>query len=291
MPALFLLGRPQRRRGRRRRLAWGCRTQAHATGLEVFLEAVGLEQVGESERADIAAAGPDLALQIGDDDAYFLQTIAGAQQFIPHPFPIEGQPQALARQFAVEAVRLGDAGRASIERLAEASSRIGEIVDLIRSIAEQTNLLALNATIEAARAGAAGRGFAVVAGEVKSLAAQTGKATGTITEQIAGMQRQAQEAAADIARIAETIRTLDAAQARLREADAEQQRLAGEISQAAGQAAERTGSIAGSVRAVAEATRVSASRIGEVVAAAGELHRLAGGLAAARERARQMLGA
>ena len=54
---------------------------------------------------------------------------------------------------------------------------LGEVVDAIAGIAAQTNLLALNATIEAARAGDAGRGFAVVAREVKSLAADTRRAT------------------------------------------------------------------------------------------------------------------
>ncbi len=65
----------------------------------------------------------------------------------------------------------------TMSELGGAANRIGEVIGLIQAIAGQTNLLALNATIEAARAGEAGRGFAVVAAEVKSLAAQTARAT------------------------------------------------------------------------------------------------------------------
>src|SRR4029077_5400126 len=72
---------------------------------------------------------------------------------------------------------------------------------LIQAIAGQTNLLALNATIEAARAGAAGKGFAVVASEVKSLAAQTSKAT----EEIAGQVGAIQSAVADAAQAIEQV--------------------------------------------------------------------------------------
>ncbi|QFU15687.1 methyl-accepting chemotaxis protein [Microvirga thermotolerans] len=76
----------------------------------------------------------------------------------------------------------------SMAALSAATSQIDEVAGLIRSIAAQTNLLALNATIEAARAGEAGKGFAVVASEVKTLAAQTTRATEDIARQIEAVQ-------------------------------------------------------------------------------------------------------
>jgi len=102
-----------------------------------------------------------------------------------------------------------------ITGLAQSTSRIDDVVGLIRSIAEQTNLLALNATIEAARAGNAGRGFAVVASEVKALATQTAKATEDITQQISEVQSSTEQAVERIKSIASIMTDVSAVTAEI----------------------------------------------------------------------------
>jgi methyl-accepting chemotaxis protein len=104
-----------------------------------------------------------------------------------------------------EAVSGIHAANGTMDGLAEAARRIGEVVQLINDIAGQTNLLALNATIEAARAGEAGKGFAVVASEVKTLANQTARATDEIAQQIAGIQSISAEAVDTIRSVGQTI--------------------------------------------------------------------------------------
>ncbi|AFJ01548.1 Methyl-accepting chemotaxis protein [Methylophaga frappieri] len=69
-----------------------------------------------------------------------------------------------------------------ITALSAHSTKITEIIKVIRGISEQTNLLALNAAIESARAGEHGRGFAVVADEVRKLSHRTHESTHDIEE-------------------------------------------------------------------------------------------------------------
>lgn len=80
-----------------------------------------------------------------------------------------------------------------VERLAQDTDNVANILDVISTIAEQTNLLALNAAIEAARAGEQGRGFAVVADEVRALASKTADATTEIREVLERLENTASE--------------------------------------------------------------------------------------------------
>ncbi len=90
---------------------------------------------------------------------------------------------------------------AAMERIADSSSQISQIITVIDQIAFQTNLLALNAGVEAARAGDAGKGFAVVAQEVRELAGRSAKAAHEITALI---EASTQEVAGGVKLVSET---------------------------------------------------------------------------------------
>jgi methyl-accepting chemotaxis protein len=120
-----------------------------------------------------------------------------------------GRSAMQSAQGSKAAVDLAERASAEIGQLAQGSESIGGVVEIIRSIASQTNLLALNATIEAARAGEMGRGFSVVASEVKTLSAQTARATDDVSAQVASMQAASARSLQVIRDIAQAMRQID----------------------------------------------------------------------------------
>ncbi|WP_321992925.1 methyl-accepting chemotaxis protein [Clostridium butyricum] len=77
-----------------------------------------------------------------------------------------------------------------INNLGDYSSRIDEVVSVIKNISSDTNLLALNAAIEAARAGNQGSGFAIVAEEVRNLSENSSKSAEEISKLIRNIKNE-----------------------------------------------------------------------------------------------------
>lgn len=212
-------------------------------------------QVGaEAEHAGRAAAAASTNVS---------QAAAAAEQ-------LSGSVSEVARQTA-NSSKVADRAVAEAKRsvaimgaLGNAATRIGEVVGLIQSIAAQTNLLALNATIEAARAGEAGRGFAVVAQEVKSLAAQTARATEDIAQQIGSIQEASADAAATIDNVSQVIEEMSGMAASVASAVEEQNAAVISIANNVAQASDDAETGAGAMRAVERAAAGALSTAGDV---------------------------
>jgi len=181
-------------------------------------------------------------------------------------------------RIAGEAVKHAEKTDQRVTALAEAASRIGDVVKLITAVAEQTNLLALNATIEAARAGEAGKGFAVVAQEVKALAAQTAKATDEIGTQIAGMQTATRESVTAIKEIGGTIGRIFEISSTIAAAVEEQGAATQEIARNVSEAARGTAQVAANItdvnRGASETGSASARVLTSAQSLSGESNRL-----------------
>ncbi len=227
--------------------------------LDTTSSAVTSEAVTASSAMEQAAASVSSAAAAAEELAASIAEIAGQA----------GKSTQVADTAVAEAERTAQ----TMGSLAQAASRIGEVVNLIQAIAGQTNLLALNATIEAARAGEAGKGFAVVASEVKSLAAQTARATEEIASQIGAIQMASGDAVDAIEKVNQVIGEMRGIAASVAAAVEEQNAAVATIAEAVNRASDETrggaeamgrvGGTAQSAQATAEDVRTLSGRLGE----------------------------
>ena len=159
----------------------------------------------------------------------------------------------------------------AVSILSQRSERIEQIVKLISDIAAQTNLLALNATIESARAGQAGRGFGVVASEVKTLAAQTARATEEIASHVAQSQEATRDVVGAIKGVGSTIEQLHLIASAIAAAVEEQHAVAQEIARSVAEAASATQEVTINISHVRQAADHTGSTSTKVLAAATAL--------------------
>ena len=188
----------------------------------------------------------------------------------------------VANQLATEASAAATRGGAAVGRvvatmneIATASRRIGDIIGVIDGIAFQTNILALNAAVEAARAGEQGRGFAVVASEVRSLAQRSASAAKEIKSLIGASvdkvdigARQVDEAGASMADIVAQVQRVGQLIGEISGASAQQTLGIGQIGDAVGQLDQVTQQNAALVEqsaAAAESLSHQAARLAQIV--------------------------
>ncbi|MFD0949443.1 methyl-accepting chemotaxis protein [Paraperlucidibaca wandonensis] len=139
---------------------------------------------------EIAAGNADLSRRTESQAASLEQTASSTEQ-LTNTVRNNADNATQASQLARTSSEVADRGGRVVSEvvttmgaIAESSSKIAEIINVIDGIAFQTNILALNAAVEAARAGEQGRGFAVVAGEVRNLAQRSASAAKEIKELI-----------------------------------------------------------------------------------------------------------
>lgn len=202
-----------------------------------------------------------------------IETVASAAEELTASIREIGDRIEGSARVAGTAVTQVSTANAEIMSLADATQRIGAIVQMISDIAAQTNLLALNATIEAARAGDSGKGFAVVASEVKQLASRTAKATDDIQNQIQAVQGSVEGAVDKVQGVTETIQEIDRIIAGIAASIEQQSAATQDIARNMVEAADGTRSVAYRIQTVetslettelaAATTQTSAGRLSE----------------------------
>ena len=206
------------------------------------------EELNTTSQADVVSKAAETVSQN-------LQTVATGAEEMGASIKEIAKNATEAAKVATAAVKVAETTTATVSKLGDSSTEIGQVIKVITSIAQQTNLLALNATIEAARAGEAGKGFAVVANEVKELAKETAKATEDISRKIEAIQTDTKAAVDAIATISGVINQINDISSTIATAVEEQNATTNEMSRNVSEAAHGSGEITANVAGVAEAAQ------------------------------------
>lgn len=231
--------------------------ESTANSLSAIAEETGVQSSSVSSAAEQASVN--------------VQTVASATEELGASIAEIGTQMERSSSSTQEVVERAQSTTEVMSGLADTSSAISNIVNLINDIAEQTNLLALNATIEAARAGEAGRGFAVVASEVKSLASQTADATNQISQQIEDVQAKIREATQAVEGISSSIETTASLATAVAAAVQEQEATALDISRNIAEAAKGTGEVSSNINGVASGNTETISAATQVLSTSQQL--------------------
>ena len=200
-----------------------------------------------------------------------LQTVATGAEEMGASIKEIAKNATEAAKIATSAVKVAETANATVSKLGDSSTEIGQVIKVITSIAQQTNLLALNATIEAARAGEAGKGFAVVANEVKELAKETAKATEDISRKIEAIQTDTKAAVDAIAEIGDVIHQINGISNTIATAVEEQNATTNEMARNVSEAANGSGEITSNIAGVAQAAESTSRGAGDTQKAAQQL--------------------
>jgi methyl-accepting chemotaxis protein len=243
-------------------------TAQHVSSASEQLNATSQQIAANSEETSAQAKVVSRATQQVSQN---LQTVARGAEEMGASIKEIAKNATEAAKVAASAVNAAETTTATVSRLGDSSTAIGQVIKVITLIAQQTNLLALNATIEAARAGEAGKGFAVVANEVKELAKETGTATEDISRKIEAIQGDTKAAVEAIASISGVIDQIGEISGTIATAVEEQNATTNEMSRNVNDAAQGSGEIASNITGVAEAAESTSRGSAETQKAAHEL--------------------
>jgi methyl-accepting chemotaxis protein len=220
-----------------------------------------------SQSATVAAASEEASANV--------QTVAAAAEELSKTIQTVTEQVKKSAAVSKDAVEKAADTNRTMQELAAAAGKIGDVVSLINDIAAQTNLLALNATIEAARAGEAGKGFSVVASEVKSLANQTARATEDIARQIEAIQKGTENAVRSIQSVSEIIAQIDQISGAVMGSINEQAAATAEIARNVQEAATGTSEVSRNITGVQQAAGETGQASQQTLTAARDLSEMA----------------